>query len=227
MVYTIEYLLQNSRLPGPRSNLELLYQFIENASETEIANSLGVVYNEKNTPEEFVLSCGVGASIYFTAKQHKALTLDLKHYANHESWRVREAICIGFQKAIKILEPGELLEYLEPLRNGSALEIRTYIATLCEPALLSSYIDPQYVLEELYYISLTHFDNNHPLDEPFKVLKKALGYCWSVAVSAPSASGDLFEKLLTHDDSKHIKWIIKENLKKKRMEKFTFNLDHK
>ena len=46
MRYPLELILEKSNLPSPRANLELLYAFIENASEEEIASCLNVEYNE-------------------------------------------------------------------------------------------------------------------------------------------------------------------------------------
>jgi hypothetical protein len=53
--------------------------------------------------------------------------------------------------------------------------------------------------------------------EEFGVLKKGLGYCWSVAVAAfPSKGKSAMEKWFSCSD-KDIKWIMKENLKKNRL----------
>lgn len=76
--YSTDFLLENSKLPGPRSNLELLYGFIQNANMSDVLNCLKIHYLTPNTPEEFVLSCGVGASIYLAALNHTDVTIDLK-----------------------------------------------------------------------------------------------------------------------------------------------------
>jgi len=55
-------------------------------------------------------------------------------------------------------------------------------------------------------------------DEGFKVLRKG-GYCRSVAVVAyPEEGMRKFEKWASNTD-KDINWIIKENLKKKRLDR--------
>ena len=60
-------------------------------------------------------------------------------------------------------------------------------------------------------------------DEGFLALKKGLAYCWSVAIVAfPDEGKQRFEKLMTYDDN-DIKWIMKENLKKDRLKKWTKN----
>jgi len=55
--------------------------------------------------------------------------------------------------------------------------------------------------------------------DEFIALRKALGYCWSVAaVVAPEAAEKLMEKWFA-DKDKDIQWIMKENLKKNRLKK--------
>ena len=55
--------------------------------------------------------------------------------------------------------------------------------------------------------------------EPFRVLRKGLGYGLSVAIVAHPEKGKMiFENLRTQTD-KDIRWILNENLKKKRLEK--------
>jgi hypothetical protein len=54
-------------------------------------------------------------------------------------------------------------------------------------------------------------------DEEFRVLRKGLAYCWSVAVaSCPQEGKQRFESWLDSPD-KDIRWIMRENLKKKQL----------
>jgi hypothetical protein len=57
---SIDFLLKNSNLPGPRGNLELMYKFSKTAMEAEI-NECFRYYSDdlKNSPEEFVVMCGI------------------------------------------------------------------------------------------------------------------------------------------------------------------------
>ena len=53
--------------------------------------------------------------------------------------------------------------------------------------------------------------------DDFKVLRKGLGYGWSVAVAAqPGIGKGVMEKWIGSDD-KDVRWIMKQNLKKKRL----------
>lgn len=59
-MYSIKYLLENSNLPGPRGNLELLYAFSKNADLKIADKCLSFIKEEtKNSPEEFVGMCGI------------------------------------------------------------------------------------------------------------------------------------------------------------------------
>ena len=219
MSFTIDYLNENSRLPGPRANLELLYQFIDNATDAEIEHCMSFADRVTlNSPNEFVLLCGVAASIKRIAMLHRTVDVDLSNYTNHESWRVRESVCIGFQRAKPYLMPEEMMKNLISLKHGTALDKRAYFATLCDPILMNDYIRPTEVLSDLLDITLDCFNNNDKLDSELAALRKALGYCWSVTICAVETLGkQTFEKLLNYTESKHILWIVKENLKKNRL----------
>jgi len=53
--------------------------------------------------------------------------------------------------------------------------------------------------------------------EEFRVLRKGLGYCWSVAICAlPEPGKRAMERWFTSGD-RDVRWIMKENLKKKRL----------
>ncbi|OJV64880.1 MAG: hypothetical protein BGO41_14930 [Clostridiales bacterium 38-18] len=220
MSFSIDDLREHSNLPGPRANLELLYKFIEFASVEEVEACLQVKSsNLQNTPDEFVLACGVAAGIYMSMDKSHLFSFDFIPYANHESWRVRESVCIGFQKSIYNVASEKITRALEPLRSGTALELRTYIATVAEPALLNGYMDTNLILDDLYNITLSNFKHDLKLSESEKVLRKALGYCWSVVLCGKDANRGMFEQLMLEKKNKHISWIINENLKKNRLMK--------
>ena len=54
-------------------------------------------------------------------------------------------------------------------------------------------------------------------NEGFRVLRRALGYCWSVSVVAfPEKGKNMMERWFQSED-KNIRWIMRENLKKNRL----------
>ncbi|MDN5300036.1 MAG: hypothetical protein PWP51_2589 [Clostridiales bacterium] len=212
-------LMQESNLPGPRGNLKRLDTFIDfaTAMERQMCLNASKLAEDANDPETFALMCGVAASIAHNCSEQTALAMC---YAEHPSWRVREGVCIGFQKAAVKMKPSELLTAMAPLKAGNPFQQRAYVAGLCEPALLNDYIDASVVIDSLYEITMTVFDEADKLTEAQTALRKALGYGWSVAIAAsPDYGMKQFETLAEQCKSKHIKWILRNNLKKNRLVK--------
>jgi hypothetical protein len=102
-------------------------------------------------------------------------------------------------------------------RRGAPLEKRAAAAALCEPDLLTSEQHVQSVLRILDDITASIQEIIDRKSDEFKALRKGLAYCWSVAVvELPPAGKKMMEKWFSCED-KDIKWIMKENLKKKRL----------
>ena len=110
-----------------------------------------------------------------------------------------------------------LIEAIRVWAQGTPLEQRAAAAGLCEPRLLDEAQVALAVLGILNQItaSIKHVEDRH--SDGFLALRKGLAYCWSVAVVAlPEEGKALMEKWST-DTDKDIHWIMKENLKKKRL----------
>lgn len=106
---------------------------------------------------------------------------------------------------------------MEIWRKGNLLERRAVVATLCEPRLLTQSNTVQQVLEFLDQLTEDLLDICDRKEENFKTLRKTLGYGWSVAVVAdPQKGKGLMEKWFSNED-KDIRWIMKENLRKERL----------
>jgi hypothetical protein len=113
---------------------------------------------------------------------------------------------------------GQLIAAMGEWSQGIALEQRAAAAALCEPRLLGHAQYTRNVLGILDQITASieqvKCDRR---SEYFLALRKGLGYCWSVAVaSLPEEGKALMEKWLVKSDP-DIRWIMKENLKKKRL----------
>lgn len=217
MMKTIENLLKNSGLPGPRGNLELLYSFSKNATEDEIDECLSFYKDDlHNSPEEFVVMCGiVGYCIRNKNNIQKMLTT-IRKYASHSSWRIRESVAIGIQE-ISETNMNEIVNCLKKWVDGNDLEKRAVVAALCEPKLLKGKSFIIELFEILNKITMSFDKIDGKLSENQNSLRKTLGYAWSVAiVSLPDEGKSAFEKI-ARCNNKHIKWIVKENLKKKRL----------
>jgi hypothetical protein len=112
-----------------------------------------------------------------------------------------------------------LLGEMERWSRGGLLEKRAAAAGLCEPVLLGEPEQTKRVLAILDVITASIVDEEDRRSDEFKALRKGLGYCWSVAVAAlPDAGKQMMEKWFSSDD-KDVQWILKENLKKKRLER--------
>ncbi len=214
---TIESLLLNSGLPGPRGNLELLYSFAHRATAAEIEECLAYYHDHlKNSPEEFVVMCGIVGYCILNQNNIKDTIGEIRSYASHESWRIREAVAIGIQE-IAEKNMTEIIDSLEKWMDGNDLEKRAIVASLCEPKLLKVKSINRRILNILTQITLAFTMNNRKLSDHQSVLRKTLGYGWSVViVSLPEEGKAVFEDV-AQNQNKHIQWIVKENLKKNRL----------
>ena len=90
---------------------------------------------------------------------------------------------------------------------------------LCEPRLL---VDPRHagaVLATLDAITTSILSVEERRDPDFRVLRQALGYCWSVAVAALPEPGKAAMERWCASDDPDVRWIMRENLKKKRLQR--------
>jgi hypothetical protein len=89
------YLLAESGLPGPRTNLELV-QVVADMGDQALFDRLlayGPTEAPVNTPAEFLALCGVvGLGQLLAAGQTSELDR-LQEYANDPRWRMREGVC--------------------------------------------------------------------------------------------------------------------------------------
>jgi hypothetical protein len=110
-----------------------------------------------------------------------------------------------------------LLQEMEKWSKGSLLEKRAAAAAVCEPKLLREEKHIERVLQLLDEITASIQSVEDRKSDEFKALRKGLGYCWSVAVVALPEQGEkMMERWFSNDD-KDVLWIMKENLRKKRL----------
>jgi hypothetical protein len=212
-----EYLIQESKLPGPRGNLELAQAVAEEGDETLFRNLRSYVPEKAptNTPGEFLAFCGVLGLGKLLADGKTSEFETLRRFANDPRWRVREAVAMALQRYGKE-NMDALIKEMKKWACGSNLEKRAAAAALCEPKLLWDQNLTNRVLQILEVITRGIIDSDRG-DADFKVLRQGLGYCWSVAVAASPREGmRLMEKWLVNTDP-DIHWIMRENLKKKRL----------
>ncbi len=212
------FLLERSGLPGPRGNLELAAAAAEEADEATLRRWASFDPEEApfGSAEEFLPVCGViGLGRLLAAGDGSAL-VELRRFASDPRWRIREAVAIALQRFGDADFAG-LLGEMQRWARGTALERRAAVAALCEPRLLAEPANAQNVLALLDRVTAELPELGDRRSDEVRTLRKTLGYAWSVAVVAlPEEGKQLFERLLDSDDP-DVRWIVRENLRKKRL----------
>jgi hypothetical protein len=214
------YLLQESRLPGPRANLELAHVVAEQGDRALFERYLAFDADRAptNTPQEFLAFCGVLGLGRLCAEGERELLPVLRQSASDPRWRIREAVAMALQRLAKD-DMDLVLREMEIWSQGNLLEKRAAVAGLCHPDLLQEEGQTERVLQILDTISAAVLDVEDRKSDEFRALRKGLGYCWSVAVSAlPELGKTLMEHWFACSDP-DIRWIMKQNLRKKRLER--------
>ena len=217
------YLLQESHLPGPRSNLELAQAVADegDAALFERYIAMDATQAPVNTPGEFLAVCGAIGLGRLLVEGRLELFATLRRLASDTRWRMREGVAMALQR-LGDADMELLLGEMERWTSGANfLEQRSVAAALCEPRLLKKPEHARRVLAILDSIttSLLGIAETERRSEPFQALRKGLGYCWSVAVAAlPQEGSACMERWFPAKD-KDVRWIMKENLKKNRLER--------
>lgn len=202
------FLKAHSGLPGPRANLELVQAVGDEADPDEL-------WRLSASSDEFLALCGAAGLGRLAASEPDVLPW-LKELASDPRWRVREGVAMALQRLGRTSMP-KLLDEMDEWSEGEPYVQRAAAAGLCEPGLLDDPADAGRALAMLDRItgSLAATQDRH--HEPFRVLRKALGYCWSVAAAAlPQEARPLLEKWIRSRDP-DVLWVMKSNLAKTRM----------
>lgn len=228
----IRYLLSSSNLPGSRANLELADAF-GNVIEKRVNGESGRLWRlcvalskispdgaPVNSPEEFLPFCGtigIGATGSISTQFYDRAVTELRTLANDPRWRMREAVCFGLHRLLA-RRPGDTVRELEEWASkGSLLEMRAAAAGVAEPSVLEDRETASRALRIHDTILGRIPAVNDRRDDGFRILRKGLGYTLSVVVHAIPAEGFAFMKRLTSSPDRDILWIVKQNLKKKRL----------
>jgi len=213
------YLMHESGLPGPRGNLELAHVVADIATAAQIDHWLTFEAERApvNSPQEFLAFCGVeGLGRLIVDGQLERWAM-LRACASDARWRTREGVAMALQR-IGDADMDNLLSHLEPWLSGNWLEQRAVAAALAEPKLLREAAQIDRALSYLDRITAAIAAATDRRAEDYKVLRQGMGYCWSVIVVArPSSGKRLMERWLKSDD-KDVQWVMRENLKKKRLQ---------
>jgi hypothetical protein len=198
------FLLAESRLPGPRANLELAadvaliaFDAGQGANLLPIFQQWLTIETPARTATEYLPFCAINGlgGLYLKASssdQAKVLEL-LRTAANSENWRLREAVSLALQ-FIGERDPEAMMAILRAwLDEATLLELRAAIATVAHPPILSDHpaiADEGLSLAGQIFSRIQATTSAHRKQEPFKVLTKGMAFALSVVVAA-SQSPDL------------------------------------
>ena len=203
------YLKKHSGLPGPRANLELVQAVGEEADRDRL-------WQLSESSDEFLALCGTAGLGHIAKSEPQAVMPLLKALASDPRWRVREGVAIALQHLGR-QSMTSLVDAMEKWSEGGPYVQRAAVAGLCEPALLKEPRDITRVLAILDRVTKSLSKSTARREDGFRVLRQALGYCWSVAAAAlPEKGRPLMEKWLRSDDP-DVAWVMKSNLGKARM----------
>ena len=200
------YLREQSRLPGPRANLELvndlsdLLAVLVKEQPANVRTLLNYLIqddfqtNASNTPAEFVVLCGIVAFGACAAAQPewRGGTFELLSQRAHSVyWRVREGVAMAFQRLLPAAAQ-ETIGCLTALAHtGDYFQQRAAVAAIAEPPLLhtgeivlAALAIQRIVLERVHMAPAG--DRKR---EDFRALRQALGYTLSVVTAATSRRG--------------------------------------
>jgi hypothetical protein len=201
------YLGAHSGLPGPRGNLELADAFAG-------IGSPALVREFAASADEYLAVCGAIGLGELLARGDE-VEPELRRLAADARWRVREGVARGLQR-LGDAAPARLRELvLRWSMDDNPLVLRAAAAAICEPRLLK---DPDTAALALD-ICRRATDALLAAGVRDRVLRQALGYCWSVAiVGAPDAGLAAFRELEANADP-DAQWIVRENRTKSRLKK--------
>lgn len=209
------HLTEHSGLPGPRADLELLRAFVEEAPP-------GLVRRCAASADEYLAACGAAALGRLLASGDRHAAQQLHDLATDARWRVREGVAMGLQRlgdADGVALRGLVAQWAS---HPSRLVQRAAIAGICEPRLLVDERTARTALDALDRITgalVEPSTADRRGDEAFRVLRQALGSCWSVAVAALPGDGlERFERWVGHPD-RDVRWVVRTNLRKQRLQR--------
>ncbi|GAB2882724.1 HEAT repeat domain-containing protein [Nocardioides pacificus] len=206
------YLTEHSALPGPRANLELAAAVAELGDRALFDGLL-------DTDDEYLTFCGVRGLGSLAAASPEDLLPRLHRHARDQRWRVREAVAMALQRLGDDDLPRLIEVVLAWADDPDPLVQRAAATGICEPRLLDTAQAAAAAVEVCRRItcSLAERPELTRREHDVRTLRKALGFCWSVAVAADPAPGLEAFAQLEEDDDPDVTWIVRENLRKKRL----------
>jgi hypothetical protein len=226
------FLRRYSRLPGPRGNLELAWQFADLVAARVAGNraaavwevvaglaAVGTAQAPTGDPGEFLAFSGTLAAAGFAADPaHRAdLWQTVRSAAEDPRWRLREAAAQAIQRALPLDRPGALAVLEEWAAGGGWLLLRAVAAGVADPPLLT---DPALAAAALglHEVVCGRFVGATDRRDPdFRVLRQGLGFTLSVVVAAAPEPGFALLRRLAAVGDRDLAWVLRSNLGKARL----------
>ena len=230
------YLRTQSRLPGTRANLDLAHDLSNHLTllAPDLPDEICALLNHltrdekrvvSNTPGEFVLMCGVlgwGFCAAVMPEWREDIFARLAQYAQNHAWRVREGAAMALHKLLLAAPDETLPRLMELLDGGNCLQMRACLAAISETDLLSSaqIITSALTMQRIALEYLHTLPASERKRAEARTLRQALGYTLSVVTAASPEDGfALMCEIATWNDA-DINWVLRENLKKRRLARF-------
>lgn len=213
------FLMEHSNLPGPRVNMELARAFAHVGTLMDFKKYIGMDPRQapENTPGEFLVFCGVlGLGEYLSKYHDNGLLLRLKERATDSRRLIREAVVMALQ-TIGRKNINRLKNYVRDWANGTFMEQRAAIATICEPEFLTDRETSLLALELLDWVTATMVVNDERQDKGYQILEKTLKTSWSFAVAALPEKGKPMMERWIKEKNPVVKRIMRKNLGTKRL----------
>ncbi|MDR6612215.1 hypothetical protein [Leifsonia sp. 1010] len=226
-------LAADSRLPGPRANLELAHRVADLAHTTPaerradalrvlrrwLSDDPGAGPDLSEAHREYLAAvAALCTGAILAAGPDPDATALLDAATADPRWRVRELAATGLQRVLAADWDRGLAAARAWLPVGP-LPARAAVAAVAEPPLLR---DPRHAVDAASVVAravdvLLAVPASARRDPDVRVLRKALGYAVSVVAAAdPDAGIPLLERLAASTDG-DARWIARENLTKARL----------
>ena len=238
-----DYLLDHSKLPGRRANLELAWAFADEVGalcrDGEVSLRRSYIATEwllwelmqryppatfgsdPDSPLQMPQLCSaIAFGEWAAAFQHIERGIEvLLELASSPLWRVREAVAMGLQRMLTTRWTSTVRRLRRRQIDLTPYEWRAVAAGLAEPDLLQTTQNALDALD-LHYAALAYLRRlpaTMRRHEAVRTLRQGLGYTLSVVVVAAPAAGFAQMQACAAWDDSDIRWVLRENLKKKRL----------
>jgi hypothetical protein len=231
-------LVEDSRLPGPRLNLQLVAEFADAVGRVVSGPEARVTGDRLATMldgwaalspaaapgdrPEVILPCaaavayGEAAAVRPEWWDHEAAKL--RRVAGDSRWRVREAVTMGLQRMLAAdWERGAGL-LREWAADRDPLVVRAAAAGVAEPPLLhgEERVAAAMDVQRRAVHRLRSYPEEVRRTDSVRTLRQALGFTVAVVVAAAAGDFGLLDSMATSGDP-DLQWAVKENLKKARL----------